>query len=89
MFHIISYLVDYYGTGVFWDLPGTQLMTYFHAFISSRCCYSVVSCVSRMLSRALAVAIIIAGLLQLTSDQIAWSLSGILILGMQLLCVYF
>ena len=31
--------------------------------------------------RAHAVAIIVAGLLQLTLDQIAWSLYGILVLG--------
>jgi len=42
-----------------------------------------------MPSHAHAVAIIVAGLLQLTLDQIAWSLSGILVLGTCLLYVYF
>jgi len=41
-----------------------------------------------MPSLAHAVAIIVAGLLQPTLDQIAWSLSGILVLGACLLHVY-
>ena len=43
-------------------------------------------CVSRMQSRARAVAMIGAGSSLLTLDQIAWSLSGILVLGA---CTFF